>query len=271
MNWKGTRVRYDQYGGQASVIWHFRAGASRIARSSEKLREKELVLLEHYLKTWQTRPSARPYDALGQQGSVWSPFSLHFSLFYLAFTDREQVVTPGQHVSDTCNEGCPHAGDSDEISYLVVHGALQKGEFALFSSTVCEEYSVPAWLIISSEKIVSWSVVCAACCHMALLFAVMHLYKSVLLLFIPFFILFFFFNLVLINPRNGRRYQRVLSLCTFLTGVIPKGLILRQFCLMFVYVLLYGNLCQDWFCWFGITYYDVILCCWLGSRYQLNN
>ena len=29
---------------------------------------------------------------------------------------------------------------------------------------------------------------------------------------------------------NGPRYQRVLALCAFLTGVIPKGLILRKFC-----------------------------------------
>ena len=35
-----------------------------------------------------------------------------------------------------------------------------------------------------------------------------------------------FLNLVLINRRNGPRYQRVLALCAFLTGVIPKGLIL---------------------------------------------
>ena len=28
---------------------------------------------------------------------------------------------------------CLHAGDSGEISYLVVHGALQSGGFALFS------------------------------------------------------------------------------------------------------------------------------------------
>ena len=64
----------------------------------------------------------------------------------------------------------------------------------------------------------SWSVVCAACCHMTLVFAVMHLYNILefflLLLSIPFFILFFL-NLVLINRRNGPRYQRVLALCAF--------------------------------------------------------
>ena len=42
---------------------------------------------------------------------------------------------------------------------------------------------------------------------------------------------FFFLNLVLINRRNGSRYQNVLALCVFsLTGMTPKGLILRKFC-----------------------------------------
>ena len=72
---------------------------------------------------------------------------------------------------------------------------------------------------------------------MTLVFAVMHLY-NILDFFIAsvhsFFILFFL-NLVLINRRNGPRYQRVLVLCFFvflffLTGSIPKGLILRKFC-----------------------------------------
>ena len=55
------------------------------------------------------------------------------------FTEHEQVITPTQHVLDTRDEGCPHAADSGEISYLVVHGALQRGGFALFSSTVYED------------------------------------------------------------------------------------------------------------------------------------
>ena len=50
----------------------------------------------------------------------------------------------------------------------------------------------------------------------------------VLLLSIPF--LYFFKNLVLINRRNGPRYQRVLALCAFSTWVILKGLILWKFC-----------------------------------------
>ena len=58
-------------------------------------------------------------------------------------------------------------------------------------------------------------------------YAFIFFFKS-LLLCIPF--LYFFQNLVLINRRNGPRYQRVLALCAFSTGVIPKGLILRRFC-----------------------------------------
>ena len=39
-------------------------------------------------------------------------------------------------------------------------------------------------------------------------------------------------NLVLINRLNGPRYQRFLALCAFLTREIPKGLILRKFCVL---------------------------------------
>ena len=80
---------------------------------------------------------------------------------------------------------------------------------------------------------VSWSVVCAACCHMAPVFAVMHLYNSKKMFIASvhsFFLYTFFKNLVLINQRNGPLYQHVLVVCAFSTGVIPKGLILRKFC-----------------------------------------
>ena len=80
---------------------------------------------------------------------------------------------------------------------------------------------------------VSWSVVLAACCHMALVCAVMRIYnifQSFIASVHSFFILFFL-NLVLINRQNCPRYWRVLALCTFffLTGMILKGLILRKF------------------------------------------
>ena len=83
---------------------------------------------------------------------------------------------------------------------------------------------------------------------MALVFAVMHLY-NILIFFIAsvhssFFFFFTFLILVLINRRNGPRYQRVLlALCAFLTGVIPKGLIFRKFCVRCLCILFYVNLC----------------------------
>ena len=58
---------------------------------------------------------------------------------------------------------------------------------------------------------------------MALVFAVMHLYIK-RYCFSPFLKK----NLVLINRRKGPRYQCVLVLCAFLTGAIPKGLLIRK-------------------------------------------
>ena len=74
---------------------------------------------------------------------------------------------------------------------------------------------------------------------MTLVLAVMHLY-NILEFFIASVHSFFytFLNLVLINQRNGPRYQHVLALCAFLTGVILKGLILQK-----IYVL-----CLRMFC-----------------------
>ena len=82
---------------------------------------------------------------------------------------------------------------------------------------------------------------------MTLVFAVLHLYnilEFLLLLSIPF--LYFFKNLVLINRRNGPRYQRVLALCAFFNRGNAKGTnSSKVLCLMFVYVLFYVNLCHD--------------------------
>ena len=82
---------------------------------------------------------------------------------------------------------------------------------------------------------------------MALVFAVIHSYNifffKLLLLSIPFFILFFK-NLVLINRRNGPRYQRVLALCAFFnTGDTEGSNSSKILWTMFVYVLFYVNLC----------------------------
>ena len=79
---------------------------------------------------------------------------------------------------------------------------------------------------------------------MTLVFAVMHLY-NILEFFIAsvhsFFILFS--NLVSINRRNGPRYQRVLALCAFSTGVILKGLILRKFCVRCLCMFCFMKIC----------------------------
>ena len=88
---------------------------------------------------------------------------------------------------------------------------------------------------------------------MTLVFAVMHLY-NILEIFIAsvhsFFILFS--NLVLINRRNGPRYQRVQALCAcfcfvlfFVGGSIEGTNTSNILWLMFVYVLFYVKLCQD--------------------------
>ena len=97
---------------------------------------------------------------------------------------------------------------------------------------------------------VSWSVVCSACCHVTLIFCVMHLYNIYIYLFsfiaMSSPVLNFFKHLILINRRNGPRYQRVLALCAFLNRGDTEGTKSSKIsCSMFVYVLFYVNLCQD--------------------------
>ena len=89
----------------------------------------------------------------------------------------------------------------------------------------------------------SWSVLCAACCHMALVFAVMHFFLLLLLLLsITFDVVFL--NLVLINRRNGPRCQRVLALGAFFNRDNTEGTnSLKFLCLMFGHVLFHVNLC----------------------------
>ena len=88
---------------------------------------------------------------------------------------------------------------------------------------------------------------------MTLVFAFTHLY-NILEFFIAsvhsFFILFL--NLVLINRRNGPRYQLVQSLTCFLNrGNTKRTNSSKILCLMFVNVLFYVNLRQDLFVGFG--------------------
>ena len=64
--------------------------------------------------------------------------------------------------------------------------------------------------------------------------------------FCPFLFILFFLNLVLINRRNGPRYQRVLALCAlFNRGNTDGTNSSKNLCLMFVYLLFYMGLCQD--------------------------
>ena len=95
-----------------------------------------------------------------------------------------------------------------------------------------------------------------------------------------------------LDRRNGLRYQRVLALffCfVFLTGAIPKGLVLRKFCFwgwcmhvlhkLIVSGLILQILANVWFDDFCaeklgnrlkfVFSPDIILCDWLGSKYKL--
>ena len=58
--------------------------------------------------------------------------------------------------------------------------------------------------------------------------------------------------LVLINRRNGPRYQRVLALCAFffVIGVIPKGFILRNFIFDFCVCFLLCKFVSGLILWF---------------------
>ena len=76
----------------------------------------------------------------------------------------------------------------------------------------------------------------AACCHMALVFAVMHLYIYFCIASLLSFFILVFKNMELINRRNGPRYQRALALWAFFSGAIPKGLILCKLCIWYLYV-----------------------------------
>ena len=89
---------------------------------------------------------------------------------------------------------------------------------------------------------------------MALVFAVMHLYNIfIFLLLLSILFLYFKKNPVLINRRNGPRYQRVLALCAFFffnRGDTEGTNSSKILCSMFVYVLFYVNLCAELMLWF---------------------
>ena len=94
-------------------------------------------------------------------------------------------------------------------------------------------------------------IVCAACCHIELVFAIMLLFYhivSVLSFFIPFL---FFSTLYWQISWNGWQCQHTLGLCSLLTRAVFKGLTseIWVWCLctaIYIHFVLY--LCMDWFC-----------------------
>ena len=87
---------------------------------------------------------------------------------------------------------------------------------------------------------------------MTLVFAIMHLKKKKIIASVHSFFMLFK-NLVLINRRNGPRYQRVLApslMCFFNRGDTEGTNSSKMLCSMFVYVLIYVNLCTGLILWF---------------------
>ena len=91
-----------------------------------------------------------------------------------------------------------------------------------FSQKILQYFSLRDTLfcMVSVQQLgeVSWSVVCAACDHMALVF----FFYSFMQLFFVFFKLllsihfsYFFFQTGIVNQLNSPQYQRVLALCAF--------------------------------------------------------
>ena len=130
-----------------------------------------------------------------------------------------------------------HFSFSSKSSYFF---HLEIGFFLLYGSRL-------------AAREVSWLVVCAACCPVALVFAVMHLYDlQKCYCFCP-FLVYTLENSGIDKSTEGSTITAYSSLmCFLLTEAIPKGLILRKFHVwrLCMYVVFYINLCQDWFCRF---------------------
>ena len=96
----------------------------------------------------------------------------------------------------------------------------------------------------------SWSVVCAACCLVTLVFAVMHLYS--VLEFFCCFCLFLFYTFLESGIGGSTEWSAMPAcpglVCFFNRGGTEGTGSLGVLCPMFVCVLFYMSLCHDWFC-----------------------
>ena len=93
----------------------------------------------------------------------------------------------------------------------------------------------------------SWSVVCAACCHMTLVFAVMHLYNilRICYCFCP-FLFYTFLKSGIDKSTEWSMIPACPSLMSFFNRDDTEGTNSSKIlCPMFVYVLFYVNLCHD--------------------------
>ena len=91
---------------------------------------------------------------------------------------------------------------------------------------------------------VSWLVVCAACCHMTLVLAVMHLY-NIFCCFCP----FLFYTFLKSGIDKSTEWSTIPEcpslMCFFNRGDTEGANSSKILCPMFVYVLFYVNLCHD--------------------------
>ena len=86
-------------------------------------------------------------------------------------------------------------------------------------------------------------VVCAACCHMTLVFAVMHLY-NILEFFIASVHSFFILFVNLVSTEWSTIPACPILMCFFNRGDTEGTNSSKILCLMIVYVLFYVNLCH---------------------------
>ena len=91
---------------------------------------------------------------------------------------------------------------------------------------------------------VSWSVVCAACCHMALVFAVMHLYFF-FNCFCPFLFYTFFFKSGIDKSTEWSTIPACPSLMCFFNRGDTEGTNSSKGLFLMLYVLFCVGLCQD--------------------------